>query len=128
MAVLVLDAGVLIAHERGDRTPAAWLDRAARESVDIAVAAPTVTEVWRDGARQARLARLLNACRIIDWDRDLARAGGEVLARARSGETLDAIVIAAAASVGAAVLTDDLTDLDPLGATAGVRVVPLRSR
>jgi len=126
MAILVLDAGVLIAHERGDRSPAAWLDRAAREGVDIAVAAPTIAEVWRDSSRQARLARLLNACRIIDCDRQLARSGGEIMARASSRETLDAIVVAAAAIVGGAVLTDDLPDLRPLGAAAGVRIVPLR--
>jgi predicted nucleic acid-binding protein len=126
MAILVLDAGVLIAHERGDRSPAAWLDRAAREGVDIAVAAPTIAEVWRDGARQARLARLLNVCRIIDCDRQLARSGGEIMARASSHETLDAIVVAAAVIVGGAVLTEDLSDLTPLGAAAGVRIVPLR--
>lgn len=126
MAILVLDAGVLIAHERGDRSPAAWLERAAYEGVDIAVAAPTIAEVWRDGPRQARLARLLNVCRIVDCDRQLARSGGETLAKARSRETLDAIVVAAAAIVGGAVLTDDLSDLRPLGAAAGVRIVPLR--
>jgi predicted nucleic acid-binding protein len=126
MAILVLDAGVLIAHERGDRSPAAWLDRAAREGVDIAVAAPTIAEVWRDGVRQARLARLLNVCRIIDCDRQLARSGGEIMARASSRQTLDAIVIAAAVIVDGVVLTDDLSDLRPLGAAAGVRIVPLR--
>jgi predicted nucleic acid-binding protein len=126
MAILVLDAGVLIAHERGDRSPAAWLDRAAREGVDIAVAAPTIAEVWRDGSRQVRLARLLNVCRIIDCDRQLARSGGEILARANSRETLDAIVVATAVLVGGAVLTDDLSDLGPLGAAAGVRIVALR--
>ena len=128
MAVLVLDAGVLIAHERGDRTPAAWLERAAQEGVDIAVAAPTITEVWRDGSRQARLARLLNVCRIIDCDRRLARAAGEIMARANSRESLDAIVVAAAAVVGGAVLTDDLADFRPLGTAAGVRVVALSAR
>jgi predicted nucleic acid-binding protein len=126
MAVLVLDAGVLIAHERGDRSLAAWLDRAAREGIDIAVAAPTIAKVWRDGSRQARLARLLNVCRIIDCDRQLARSGGEIMARASSRETLDAIVVAAAVIVGGAVLTDDLSDLRPLGTAAGVRIVPLR--
>jgi len=126
LAVLVLDAGVLIAHERGDRSPAAWLDRAAREGVDIAVAAPTISEVWRDGSRQARLARLLNVCRIIDCDRQLARSGGEILARTNSRATLDAIAVAAAVIVGGTVLTDDLSALRPLGAAAGVLVVPLR--
>jgi predicted nucleic acid-binding protein len=125
VAVLVLDAGVLIAHERGDRSSAAWLDRAAEEGVDIVVATPTTAEVWRDGSRQVRLARLLNVCRIIDCDQQLARSGGEIMARASSRETLDAIVVAAAALVGGAVLTDDLSDLRPLGAAAGVRIVPL---
>jgi hypothetical protein len=39
-------------------------------------------------------------CRIIDSDRQLARSGGEIMARAPSCETLDAIVVAAAAIVG----------------------------
>jgi hypothetical protein len=82
--------------------------------------------VWRDGSRQARLARLLNVCRIIDCDRQLARSGGEILARVSSRETLDAIVVAAAVVVGGAVLTDDFSGLRPLGAAAGVRIVPLR--
>lgn len=66
-------------------------------------------------------------CRIIDCDRHLARAAGEIMARANSLETLDAIVVAAAVTAGAAVLTDDLADVRPLGAAAGVRVVALRS-
>ncbi|MBA2347108.1 MAG: PIN domain-containing protein [Solirubrobacterales bacterium] len=126
MAVLVLDAGVLIAHERGDRAPAAWLDRAAREGVDIAIAAPTITEVWRGGPRQTRMARLLNASRVVPCDRELGRAGGELLASAGSRATLDAIVVATAGRLGGAVVTDDMGDLIPLGAAAGVRILPLR--
>lgn len=67
-----------------------------REGIDIAVAAPTIAEVWRNGSRQVRLARLLNVCRIIDCDRQLARSGGEIMAQTHSRETLDAIVVAAA--------------------------------
>ena len=48
------------------------------------------------------------------------------MAQANSRETLDATVVAAAATVGGAVLTDDLSDLRPLGAAARVRVLPLR--
>jgi hypothetical protein len=44
VALLVLDAGVLIAHARGDRAAAAWLTRAADDGVDLAVATPTITE------------------------------------------------------------------------------------
>ncbi len=48
------------------------------------------------------------------------------MAQANSRETLAAIVVAAAATVGGTVLTDDLPHLRPLGAAAGVRVLPLR--
>lgn len=98
MAVLVLDAGVLIAHERGVRAPAAWLARAAGDGVDLAVCAATVAEVWRDGAQQARLARLLRACRVVPCTEEIARLAGRLLAATGSAATLDALVVATAAS------------------------------
>jgi predicted nucleic acid-binding protein len=122
VAVLVLDAGVLIAHERGDRFAAAWFARASGEGVDLVVAGPTIAEAWRDGARQARLARLLQACRVVDCDAALARAAGEALARARSSNTIDAIVTATAQRLSGVVLTDDLNDIGPLAHAMGVRV------
>ena len=125
MAVLVLDAGVLIAHERRDRTAEAWLQRAATEAVELIVAAPTIAEAWRDGTRQARIARLLSACRIVACDGALARHAGELLAQTRSRSTLDAIVIATTHRFSGAALTDDLDDLRPLAAAAGVAVVSL---
>lgn len=125
MAVLVLDAGVLIAHERHDRRAAAWLERAVDEGIDTVVAAPTVSEAWRDGTRQARISRLLDACRVVACDQPLARRAGELLSRAGSHATLDAIVIATAQRLAGAVLTDDLDDLAPLGSAAGVAVVSL---
>ena len=125
MAVLVLDAGVLIAHERRDRTAEAWLQRAATEAVELIVAAPTIAEAWRDGTRQARIGRLLSACRIVACDGALARHAGELLAQTRSRSTLDAIVIATTHRFSGAALTDDLDDLRSLAAAAGVAVVSL---
>lgn len=125
MAVLVLDAGVLIAHERRDPSAAAWLERAAGEENDVAVSAPTISELWRDGARQARIARFLTACRIVGCDEQLARTAGELLREVGSDSTLDAIVIATARRLSGAVLTDDLDDLGPLGSAAGVPVLSL---
>lgn len=126
MAVLVLDAGVLIAHERGDRTAAAWLARAAREGVDLAVGAPTIAEAWRVGRRQVRLARLLDCCRVVDCDRGLAGAAGELLARAGSSNTLDALLVASAQRLGGVVLTDDADDVRPLAEAARVGIATLR--
>ncbi len=125
MAILVLDAGVLIAHDRGDRAAAAWLDRAARERVDLAIAAPTIAEAWRAGGRQARLARLLGSCQIVDCSSALAQSAGELLRRARSANTLDALLVASAARLGGAILTDDVEDIRPLAELAGVTVATL---
>ncbi len=127
MAILVLDAGVLIAHERGDRTAAAWLDRAARERVDLAVAAPTIAEAWRGGGRQVRLARLLGSCRIVDCNSEVARGAGELLGLARSANTLDALLVASAARLGGVILTDDVEDIQPLADLARVKVATLGS-
>ena len=125
MAVLVLDAGVLIAHERRDRTAEAWLARAAAEAVELVVAAPTITEAWRDGPGQARIARLLRACRVVACGEDLARLAGELLGKIGSRSALDAIVVATAQAMSGAVLTDDLDDLRPLASAAAVPVVSL---
>jgi predicted nucleic acid-binding protein len=125
VAVLVLDAGVLIAHDRGDRFAAAWFARASGEGVDLAVAGPTIEEAWRDGTRQARLARLLQACRVVDCDAALARAAGQALAKARSSNTIDAIVTATAHRLSGVVLTDDLNDIEPLARIMDVRVARL---
>jgi hypothetical protein len=51
---LVLDAGALIAYERGRLTMVDLFDR-ARHSPPV-ILAPVGAQVWRDGARQARLA------------------------------------------------------------------------
>lgn len=127
MALLVLDAGVLIAHERCDEFAAAWLQRASLQRVDIAVVVTTIAETWRDGARQARLARLLGTCRIIDCDRSLAAAAGALLAATGSANTLDALVVAAGQRYQGVVVTDDVDDMTPLADAARVRVAALRA-
>ncbi|MGH3908450.1 MAG: hypothetical protein ACRDTE_30330 [Pseudonocardiaceae bacterium] len=62
---LILDAGALMAYEHGDRTVRAFLERASQTGVDVRTTSGAVAQVWRDGARQARLAMLrgAGACR-----------------------------------------------------------------
>jgi hypothetical protein len=55
----VLDAGALIAYEDGDPTVHAFLERASRTGVDVRTTTGAVAQVWRNGARQARLTLLL---------------------------------------------------------------------
>jgi hypothetical protein len=60
-AGLTLDAGALIAFDRNDRRVVALLVEATAEGLGFAIPAGVVGQVWRDGRKQGRLARLLAA-------------------------------------------------------------------
>ncbi len=66
-----MDAGALIAVERGDRRLQVLLDETERARLPIVVPVAPLAQVWRDGARQVALARFLNATDrvgIVEWD------------------------------------------------------------
>ena len=58
---VVLDAGALIAFERNDRKVRTLIELAVTHGRTLHVPAGVVAQVWRDGARQARLSRLLGS-------------------------------------------------------------------
>ena len=123
MAGLTLDAGPLIAWDRGDRLAHAWIAEAQERKLVPRVAAPVIAEVWRGGRRSARLAHLLKACRVDPADDPLARYAGELLGACGGDSTIDALVVAHAARCGDDVLTTDPQDLTPLAQRAGVRLI-----
>ncbi|GAA3370787.1 hypothetical protein GCM10020367_18810 [Streptomyces sannanensis] len=104
---VVYDAGALIVAERNHL--AFW--RAHRSYLTAGgvpvTPAPVVAQVWRDGARQAQLARLLKGCDVADLEHGLARSVGELLGRSGTSDPVDGAVTVIAAHVGAAVLTSD---------------------
>lgn len=111
----VLDAGALIAIERADARLRALLADTARPLI---VPAPVVAEVWREGARQALLARVINGPRttIEVFDEHVAKAAGVLLGRTGTSDIADASVVLAARRHEALVLTtdaDDIRRLDP---------------
>ena len=55
----VLDAGALIADERRDRKVAALMEVAAEHRIEMILPSAVLAQVWRDGARQALLSRML---------------------------------------------------------------------
>lgn len=122
MSHLVLDAGALIAFERGDAKVRLYLAAADRMSVDLTTTSPVVSQVWRDGRRQALLARLLRAVRVDAPDEVAARRAGELLAKAGTADVVDALLVGLA-SDGDTILTSDPDDIDNLVAAAGVRAV-----
>ena len=120
---LTLDAGALIALDRGSRRQWAFLRSAIANQVRPVVPAPVLTEVWRS-PRQAQLGQALRWCRVEPTDERLARAAGLLCARAGTDDPVDAIVVASAARRGDAVVTSDPGDISRLAAhTPNVGVV-----
>lgn len=119
MTGLTLDAGALIAFERGDRWVVAILRRAVRTGARLTVPAGVVGQVWRDGRRQARLAHLLGSDRveIAVLDDRGARAAGQLCGATQTRDVIDASVVLCARARGHGVLTSDLDDLRRLDPT-----------
>jgi len=111
----VLDAGALVALERGDRRARALIAHAEGR---IIIPAAALAEVCRDGARQAALAALVKAsATTIDvLDEQVAKAVGILCGRTGTSDIADASVVLSAQRHRAIVLTsdaDDLLRLDP---------------
>ena len=114
----VLDAGALIAFERGDQETRAIIRRIRDRGGILIVPAPVLAQVWRGGARQARLAILVRAedTLVEALDGEAARAVGVLLGRSGTADVVDASVVLSAWRHKAPVLTsdpDDLRRIDP---------------
>ncbi len=124
--MIVLDAGALVALDRGDRATWADLDTAARAGIDVIVPAAVVAQVWRGSPRQARLAMALNGCTVASFD-TVARPAGELCGKAGTSDVVDAsVALAALAPSVTHLYTSDAPDLRHLLATLnrrGVKIV-----
>lgn len=121
---MILDAGALVAIERGDRSMIALV------KTELAAGRPPMThggvigQVWRGGAgRQAPLASGLVGLDIRAIDDDLGRRAGVLLGRARRSDVIDAALVLLAED-GDTIYTADPADLTAL-AIAADRVVEL---
>src|ERR1044071_1649874 len=81
-APMILDAGALIAVSRNDRAMIARLVAAEQEDEEVSTHPMVVAQVWRDGGRQAVLARLLRGVQIVAIDDELGRRCGGLLGKA----------------------------------------------
>lgn len=125
MTGLTLDSGALVAFERNDRTVVAIVARAVERRVPLAIPAGVVGQVWRDGRRQARLARLLgsSAVEIEALDDMRARAAGQLCGASKTSDVVDASVVLCAKARGHSVMTSDASDMRRLAPS--IRVVPV---
>ncbi len=116
---LVLDAGAFIAVERADRNVLALLAREHLAGRTPVTHGGVVGQVWRGGAHQARVGRLLAGVVVVALDEELGRAAGTLLARAGASDVVDAALVLVAAD-GDEILTSDPQDLAVLAGAAGV--------
>lgn len=126
MSRFVLDAGAYVAFERGDARTRARLEAARRLGLELATTGPVIAQVWRDGRRQAMLARLVSATHVEAPGVAAARRAGELLAKSKTSDVVDALV-AGLARDGDAVVTSDPSDIRKLLSVLGARatVIPV---
>jgi len=114
MTALVLDAGALIALDRNDRSVWAMLRVASDHDALVVVPAGAIGQAWRDGARQALLARALKHCTEVALSGAVARAAGLLCGETGTADVIDASVAITTAGIAQddrAVLTSDPDDL-----------------
>ncbi len=116
---IVLDAGALIAIDRGSRELLSRLQTAFENGDRIRAPAGVIGQVWRDGGRQTLLSRALNRCEEIPLDGRIARSAGRLCGQTDTRDVIDASV---ALAVGESrrhdrevvLLTSDADDLRTL--------------
>jgi hypothetical protein len=109
----VLDTGALVAVDCRDRRIGAQLRVLQQQGTPLRASTAVVGQVWRDGRKQANLARVLAGVGIEPLSKDDGRRSGELLAQAGSSDVVDAHVALMAAPADL-VLTSDPGDIRKL--------------
>ncbi len=119
MTALVLDAGALVAIDRGDRSMIARLAVAQQHGIELRSNAMVVAQVWRDRqGRQVSLARLLRAVDVRAISHEDGRRAGVLLGLTGTADPVDATVTLLARP-GDRILTSNADDLTRLASAAG---------
>lgn len=122
---LVLDAGALIALDRNDRSM--WVRlKALQTKGELPVThGGVIGQVWRQGPRQARLARAVEGIDIRAIDGGLGRLAGELLGVTGQSDVIDASLVLLSTD-GDEIVTSDRDDLEILVAATGQHVELIR--
>lgn len=113
---IVLDAGALIAFERGDGRMRALVREALKAGIRLVVPAGVVGQVWSGSARRVPLRAFLKGptTLVSPLDQVLAEAAGVLCARTGTSDVIDASVVLVARRERAIVVTSDVEDLRTL--------------
>ena len=124
-AGVTLDAGALIALERGNRRMIALLRELAASGRLCHIPSGALAQAWRGGARQGTLARFLRSpqVEVRVLDEASARACGELCSAAGTKDVVDASVVLVAREHGDAIITSDPRDLRRLDPSATIEKV-----
>src|SRR5271165_1049268 len=114
----VLDAGALIAQERRNPKVAALMEVAAEHRIEMILPSAVLAQVWRDGARQALLSKMLRNPGLVEAPLHHADAKrvGELLRDSGTSDVVDAHVAALAGRLQVPVITSDPDDISRLNA------------
>ena len=121
-AGITLDAGALIALDRGDKRMVALLREAAHEGYCFRVPSSVLGQAWRNRRFQVRLARFLSAetVEVVPLDEQLARACGELCGATHTSDIGDASVVIVARQRHNIIVTSDPHDLRRLDPAAQI--------
>jgi predicted nucleic acid-binding protein len=114
VAGLTLDAGALIAYERGQQRIRKILAVGYERGFVPTIPAIALAEVWRGDSKDARIARLLKACSIEIVDEKLARAAGSLRRATPGANAVDACIAVGVRRRGDAIATSDPNDMQAL--------------
>ena len=124
---LVLDAGALIALERGELKLWERVEDAHLAGRPPLTHGGVVAQVWRGGSgRQARLAKALFGTHVVPLDNELGRRAGALLARSGLVDAIDAALVALCRR-GDQIVTSDPHDMAALADAARIDVDILRA-
>ena len=107
---VVLDAGALVAIDKRDRHVGAMLQLLHAQSVPLHTSVAAVAQVWRDGRKQALLARVLAGVKVVGLAPGDERSIGELLAKSGTSDVVDAHVALLVAN-GDRIFTSDANDI-----------------
>ena len=127
---VVLDAGALIGLERGDEKMTALLEASLSADFRFLVPAAVLAQVWRDGAKQTRLARFLKTpeVAVLPLSEQQAKAAGALCGMTKSSDVVDASVVIVAREHRCAVVTSDPGDLGRLDPALQLHLLRLPAR
>jgi hypothetical protein len=127
MSGATFDTGMLVALDRNEREAWVVLRRLVNRGEVPTVPTVVTAQAWRDGHRQAQLARALGDSRPEILSDELARKAGELCGRSRTADIVDAVVIESAGRRNDDVYTGESGDLEHLAEhiTPQITIIPI---